>query len=324
MALSALKVFSQFSQGSATETLQQQIELFNGATKGAIVLKAASNEGDYSDATMWAKLSGLVRRRDAYGAGAVAQLDLAQLQDTSVKVAAGTPPVGIDPGMLTWINKAPKEAGVVYGRQLAVDRLADMLGVGIAAAAAALYNDGDNLFDGTAANAGLAALNSTAAKMGDKAGRIAVWVAHSKPIFDIYGEALANANRLFVFGNVRVIEDAFGRPLIMTDEPSLINPTGIGAGPDVPSYYTLGLVPGAILMEDNGDYLENIETSNGDENILRTIQSEWTYNASVRGFAWDKTNGGKSPTTAALSTGTNWDRFATSNKDLAGVLLESK
>lgn len=141
---------------------------------------------------------------------------------------------------------------------------------------------------------------------------------HSKSAFDIYGEALTNATRLFVFGNVRVIEDGFGRPLVVSDSPNLVT-TGT---PD--TYAALGLTPGAILVSQNGDFTDNVETKNGDENIVRTYQAEWSYNVGVQGFAWDKTNGGKSPTNAALGTATNWDRYATSHKDLAGVLVKAQ
>jgi hypothetical protein len=40
-------------------------------------------------------------------------------------------------------------------------------------------------------------------------------------------------------------------------------------------------------------------------------------------MSWDKTNGGRSPTSAALAVGTNWDRTATSIKDLGGVVLRT-
>ena len=39
----------------------------------------------------------------------------------------------------------------------------------------------------------------------------------------------------------------------------------------------------------------------------------------MKGYTWDKANGGKSPNDAALALSTNWDRTATSHKDTAGV-----
>lgn len=337
MSLSLLKVFSQYAKGSATEVLQQQTELFNGATRGAITLAVAPQDGDFSDSSFWKKMEGLVRRRNAYGSGTVTAIDLEQLQDTSVKVAAGTPPVNIPPSRMKWILKDPEEQGAVYGQQLAIDMLADMLNVAIAAAKAALVQNGVTTYlNGKAADLSWIQMNNAQALFGDRASRLATWVTHSQPVFKLWEGNLTNANSLFSFGTVNVIADPWGRPIVMTDSPDLINPTGINDGDgsaadgdtggvvQIPSYYTLGLVPGAVSVMDNGDFEQNIETKNGGENILRTIQSEWSFNVGVKGFGWDKTNGGKSPTTAAIGTGTNWDKYATSTKDLAGVVLETK
>ena len=114
-----------------------------------------------------------------------------------------------------------------------------------------------------------------------------------------------------------VTTDHVGRPLIVTDSTALIDTT---PNPDV--YYCLGLVPGAVIVEQNNDFFANEETSNGDENILRTWQAEWTYNLGIKGYAWDKTNGGKSPNDSALGTSTNWDKYASSDKDGPGVILK--
>lgn len=319
MALSDLAVFSEYAYSTMTEMQDQQIGLFNGATRGGLVLQSGNHQGDYSDEAMWAKISGLVRRRNAYGSGAVAEKVLEHLTETSVKVAAGTPPVRIDPGMMKWIQRSPEEAGVVVGKQMAEDSIADMLNTAVLVYTAAIGQVANVVYDHSATGAmSLVALNKGAAKFGDRAGAIVAWVMHSKSAFDIYGEALTNATRLFVFGNVRVIEDGFGRPLVVTDSPNLIT----AGTPD--TYAALGLTPGAVLVSQNGDFTDNVETKNGDENIIRTYQAEWSYNVGVQGFAWDKTNGGKSPTNAALGTATNWDRYATSDKDLAGVLVKAQ
>ncbi len=319
MALSDLAVFSEYAYSTMTEMQDQQIGLFNGATRGGLVLQSGNHQGDYSDEAMWAKISGLVRRRNAYGSGAVAEKVLEHLTDTSVKVAAGTPPVRIDPGMMKWIQRSPEEAGVVVGKQMAEDSIADMLNTAVLVYAAAIGQVANVVYDHSSTGTmSLIALNKGAAKFGDRAGAIVAWVMHSKSAFDIYGEALTNATRLFVFGNVRVIEDGFGRPLVVTDSPNLIT----AGTPD--TYAALGLTPGAVLVSQNGDFTDNVETKNGDENIIRTYQAEWSYNVGIQGFAWDKTNGGKSPANAALGTATNWDRYATSDKDLAGVLVKAQ
>ncbi|AKI28741.1 major head protein [Stenotrophomonas phage vB_SmaS-DLP_2] len=324
MALSDLAVYSEYAYSAFSETLRQQVDLFNAATGGAIMLQSAAHQGDFSDVAFFAKVTGgLVRRRNAYGSGTVAEKVLKHLVDTSVKVAAGTPPVRLDPGQFRWIQQNPEVAGAAMGQQLAVDTMADMLNVGLGSVYSALSQVPDVVYDATA-NTDAADklptwnnLNNGQAKFGDQSSQIAAWIMHSTPMHKLYGSNLTNGERLFTYGTVNVVRDPFGKLLVMTDSPNLF-----AAGtPNV--YHILGLVPGGVLIGQNNDFDANEETKNGDENIIRTYQAEWSYNIGVKGFAWDKANGGKSPTDAALFTSTNWDRYATSHKDLAGVVVKT-
>lgn len=318
MALSDLAVFQEYAQTSMTETQDQAIDKFNANVRGGIILTSKAHEGDFSSTAIWAKISGLVRRRNAYGSGAQGALTMSQLVNTSVKVAAGTPPINIDPGMLKWIQKSPEEAGVVIGTQMAEDSMSDMLNTGIMAYVAAVGNVASNVYDGTAGTAKLESLMSGASKFGDRSQDLVAWLMHSKSAFDIYGQALANSNRLFQFGNVQVVDDGFGRPIIMTDSPALIT----SGTPD--TYHQLGLAAGGIIVEQGNEFTDNIETKNGDENILRTYQAEWVYQLGIKGFTWDTATGGKSPNDAALGAAANWDKISTSHKDLAGVLVNTQ
>ncbi|AFB83299.1 major head protein [Pseudomonas phage vB_Pae-Kakheti25] len=324
MALSDLAVYSEYAYSAFSETLRQQVDLFNTATGGAIMLQSAAHQGDFSDVAFFAKVTGgLVRRRNAYGSGTVAEKVLKHLVDTSVKVAAGTPPVRLDPGQFRWIQQNPEVAGAAMGQQLAVDTMADMLNVGLGSVYSALSQVSDVVYDATA-NTDAADklptwnnLNNGQAKFGDQSSQIAAWIMHSTPMHKLYGSNLTNGERLFTYGTVNVVRDPFGKLLVMTDSPNLF-----AAGtPNV--YHILGLVPGGVLIGQNNDFDANEETKNGDENIIRTYQAEWSYNIGVKGFAWDKANGGKSPTDAALFTSTNWDKYATSHKDLAGVVVKT-
>lgn len=320
MPLTQFQVFSQYAYTAFIELLAQNVALFNAASRGGIVLRSAANQGDFADEVFYARIAGLIRRRDAYGDTDVAEKDIEQLLKTTVKVAAGTPPVRIDPHMWQWIQRSPEEAGVVIGKQLAEETMQDMLNTGIRAFVSAISNVGATVvYDAAAATANLRALNKGAALFGDRAQAIVAWVMHSKVLHDIFDTSLANSEQLFNFGNVQVISDGFGRPFIVTDCADLFNAT-----PNPDEYRTLGLVPGAILLEQNNDFLENLETKNGGENIRRTWQAQWSYNLGIKGFSWDKANGGASPTNAALATGSNWDRNATSVKDLAGVIVETQ
>lgn len=317
--ISDLQVFNQYAYTTFLEKLSYNINLFNAATKGGLALSAGRNQGDFSQSTFYQRISGLVRRRNAYGTGAQSTSQIAMAQRSTVKIAAGTLPIDISPHYWQWLDLPSDQAGVLVGQQMAEDTLADMVAVAIKAFVAAQTNVGATVTsDQTAGTLTFATLNAGPALFGDRAAEIVCWIIHSKPMFDIFGVTLANSARLFNFGTVNVVADPFGRPFVITDESDLAY-TSSGA-----KYHTLGLAPQAVMIEQNDDYFQNIITLNGDENIIRTWQAQWTFNMGLKGFTWDKTNGGASPTNAALATGTNWDKVAASIKDLPGVLVNSQ
>lgn len=331
MALSDLKVFSEFLYQAQTEILAQQIDLFNEASKGAIVLGTDARIGDFYSKISFARVSGgLVRRRNAYGTGDVDPKNMSMLEDVLVKVASGTPPIEMNPGQWRWIQEQPEEAAFQMAQQLSVDTMADMLNTAVGTAAAAMQNNSDVLTDVSGISvvttpgefagpvSSLINMNSAQAKFGDMQSRISVWVMHSKTINDLYNGALQNAQRLFTYGNVNLVGDAFGRVFLVSDIPALVIP----GSPN--KYLTLGLVPGGIEIQQQNDFDDNWSELNGSENIKRTYQAEWSYMLGVKGYAWDKTAGGKSPTDASLMTGTNWTKYSTSDKDTAGVVMLSK
>lgn len=320
MALSDLAVYSEYAYSAMTEVLDQQIELFNDASRGTISMSPAAMQGDYSDIAFFKKISGLVRRRNAYGSGAVDAKKLEHLVDTMVKVAAGTPPVQVDPGQFRWIQMNPETAGAALGTQLAKEAMADMLNTSIMSGYAALSNVAAITYDATSETPDTLTplhLNSGAAKFGDRSQDILAWICHSTPIHNYWGTAITNGQNLFTYGTINVQSDPFGRVFIVSDCPALKS----SASPAV--YHNLGLVAGAISVGQNNDFDDNWEKTNGDENIQQTYQAEWSFNIGVKGFAWDKSNGGASPNDAALAIATNWDKYATSNKDIAGVIVET-
>ena len=303
MALSDLQVFQEYVYDSYQPLLDYNFQMFNEATQGGFTLVPGSMQGDYLTTAIWNRLSGMVKRRNPYTNGAQAAVQLGMSNMSKVKVAAGTPPIDITPSFMTWLKKDPEEFAAYIAKQLAEDTIADMLDIACGAYAAATTAVGATLvYDGTAGTGTLTGLLATAKLFGDQSQNIKCWVMHSKTAFDIYGVALANATNLFKFGDVMVMQDGFGRPFVVTDTPGL---TYVSTGT---KYHVLGLTPGAVVIEQNNDFLDNIQTSNLTENITRTYQAEWTFNVGMKGYSWDTVNGGHAPTTAALKTGTNWDR----------------
>lgn len=318
MALTNLQIFNNQVRTSFVEELDQRIDLFNAATRGGITLTSGTTPGDFSKTSFFNRVSGLVDRRDPTDyTTSVSSLEIVEALQTAVKVGAYAKPVNISPGMWRWIGTDPTAAGIRVGQQAAEDALADMLNTSIAAAVAALNQEGTNVYDYSATGTlthGAMVLGS--AKMGDAYEKIVCSVMHSKSWFDLVGLNLTNSANLFSFGTVNVKADALGRPIIISDSASLVN---TGATPD--QYYTLGLVSGGIAVQRNDDFDQTIVEGTNKPNITRVIQSQWSWDLGMKGFSYASTRG---PTTAALSTGTNWSKIATSNKDLAGVLVISQ
>lgn len=323
MALSDLQVYSETAYSAATEVLDQQIEVFNGASRGTLILSPTAHQGDFSDTAFFANLGDILRRRNPYGDGDIASRSLKHLQDTSVKVAGGTIEMRLDPGQFKWIQQNPEVAGAAFGQQLATQMLADMVNTAIGLGVTAIGQSADVTNDVTAVTgadgkASLVNLLDTASKFGDRAQAIQCWLMHSNVASTIHREALTNGNRLFNYGSVNIWEDGFGRVFIVTDSPAL---TFTAA--DSVKYNTLGLTGGAVLVGQNNDFDYATGTQTGHENLRRTWQGEWSVNYGVKGYSWDKATGGKAPTDAALFNAANWKRYATSRKDTAGVVLKS-
>jgi hypothetical protein len=324
MALSDLAVYSEYAYSTMTEVLQQQIELFNTATENCLMLRPAAHQGDFSDTAFFAKIAGgTVRRRNAYGSDAIASKTVEHLVDTSVKVAAGTPEFKFQPSNFKWIQQNPEQAGAAFGMQLAKDTMADMLNTGLGATVAAFAQERE-IFLNVTADSDTAKrtpswnnLNQAAFKFGDKSSEIRCWIMHSTPMGVLYDKNITNDNRLFNYGSLNVVRDPFGRLLVMTDSPELV----IAGG--TPQYNLLGLRQGAIYLGQNNDFTAAERNITGEENLVKTYQAEWSFQLGIQGFSWDKGTGGKSPTNAALMSSGNWDRYATSHKDLGGVLLRT-
>lgn len=316
MALSDMKVFNEYVMPATIETLGQMVEKFNAESGGAIRLTTEGFDGDFYQESFFAAIHSAQRRVDRYAAqGAASATDLTQLQKNGVKVAGGFGPIRFEPSQLTWLQKPTAEGIEVASRNFAEALLKDQLNTAVAASVAAIANQGAaTTVDVSATSAcTYGTMNSAHALFGDNSANIVANVMNGSQYHKLISQNLTNGAQLFVAGNVQVV-DILGRPVIVTDAPALY-----AAGtPNVNK--VLGLVEGAVMVYDGGDVISNIETNNGQTRIETTMQVDYSFGVALKGYSWDTTNGGKSPTDAELATGTNWDKVATDIKHTAGVL----
>ena len=315
MSLSQMQVFNQYIMPATIESLAQMVEKFNAASNGAFRLTTEGFDGDFFQESFFASVHAAQRRVDRYASNTSASAtDLTQNLANAVKVAGGFGPIRFEPSQLTWLQKPTAEGIEVASRNFAQAMLKDQLNTAIAGLVAATRNTGGAWFSaGAAVSQG--AINSGHALFGDASSRIVADVMTGSVFHKLLGQNITNANNLFVAGDVTVV-DILGRAIVVTDAPALSISEG-GANYDA----ILGLADSAAIIYDAGDIVSNIETVNGKLRIETTMQVDYSFGLRLKGYSWDATNGGKSPTDAELATGSNWDKSVTSIKDTAGVVV---
>lgn len=315
MSLSQMQVFNKYIMPATIETLGQMIQKFNAASNGAIRLTTTGFDGDFLQESFFAAIHSAQRRVDRYAAQASASAtDLTQLKHSTVKVAGGFGPIRFEPSQLTWLQKPTSEGIEVASRNFAEALLADQLNTAILGLRAAIAAQATATND-VSATAGInyTSMNGAHAKFGDRSGDLVATVVTGAIYHKLIGDNLTNTPQLFQSQNVRIV-DILGKAMIVTDAPAL----RVAGTPN--KVYALSLVDSAAIVHDAGDVISNIETTNGQTRIETTMQVDYTFGLGLKGYTWDETNGGKSPTDAELGTGSNWDKVATDIKMTAGVV----
>lgn len=320
MALSDLAIFNEQVRDNTIEMLDQQIDVFNGASRGTIVLTPSANKGSFTETALFANIGNIIRNRNPFEDKAIDSTSLKNVLDVSVKIGSGTPEIRLDQSEFDWIQQKPAHAAAAVAKSLAAQMMQDYLNKAIGVSVAAIGQSGDVTTDVTAATTDntvtLGNLLHAAGKFGDRQQAIRAWVLHSSAMTNLWSEALKNGQSLFKFESVNIWDDGFGRIFIVTDSPNLTWQN------DGKSFYnTIGLTPEAVVVESNNDFHSVTADTTGYTNLRRTFQAEWSANYGVKGYKWNKSV--EAPTDAALLTAANWPRWATSHKDTAGVILKS-
>ena len=311
-----LTVFQSQVSTAATELIAQEVEKFNAASGGALVLGSEEHIGDYIERTSWQLIGQLAQRRNAYGAGALTALEMSQLLDRMVKVDGRIQPVSLTPTMLKRLGKDVAEAAAVVAAQAAQAIMQDYLNASVAALKTAIGKQADSSKDlsgqkATPVKPTLAGLNQGSRLFGDAYSNIVAWVMDGATFHDFGDEALKNASNLYQIGNVNVMQDNIGRRFIVSDVPALYDTTG---GASLQS--VLGLTVGALALKTSPLVMKAQDVLGG-ENLKVMMQGEYDFTMGIKGYQFK--DGVKSPTDAQIATAANWTRIATSVKDTAGV-----
>lgn len=331
----SLFVFNRQVQTAATEVIAQQINMFNAASGGSLIMSNNSTAaGDWMESTMWAAIGNLVERRDAYGSGNATVKELQQLLERAVRVDGRVGPIKVTPALMERIGKATAEAAATLATQAAAAMVQDYLNTTIDILVAAIGANSKAVYDATNATAttpNLIDMQTGCGLFGDAYNALNTWVLDGLGYNQLVtGDFLKNANRLFQIGNVTIMNDGFGRRIIVTDAPGLRDTTAGTAN-------ALCLTAGAAAVQASGLRMYDA-TQLGGENVNMMLQGEYDFVVGIKGYAWNNTtkanpkntgdggtavaNKGASPSNAELKKAANWPQYASDVKNTAGILVK--
>jgi hypothetical protein len=319
---SDFKIYQAEFQAGLWESLNQNVQAFNGASANAIRLISQELKGQYAKDAFFKSLSGIVTRRDLTSTSTVAGIKLTQDENVSVKSNRKIGPIEVTLGAIKLIAKDDREVSFILGEMVGQAKTQDMLNTGIMCVEAALEGQSDLVFDATGESVTTlttAHLVSGLAKMGDAGQRVIAWVMYSKPYYDLVKEQIAakitNVADRVVYGGTPA---TLGRPVIIADIPALHDANASATD----TYNILGLVRDGVTVTESEQSEMVSQVVTGLEQLTLRMQGEYAMNLGVKGFAWDVTHGTANPLDATLATTSNWDLVASDVKDCAGVRIK--
>lgn len=314
------KIYPEQYYGGMYESIAQNINAFNGASNNALVLVNENIKGHY-EYESFITFKDIINRRDITSIADAVDQNLSQDEYINVKLNRIIGPVAQTIDSWKKIDEDPETMSFILGQMVAEQKLQDYLNTILLATESAIDNVVELEYDATGESVKTLThshLVKGMSKLGDRGERIVAWVMHSKPYWDLVGQAITdkvvNVADTVIYGGS---PGTLGRPVIVTDSPALRDDNG-----SLPvTYNVLGLVAGAGTVKETEPDNVAFDLVTGKQNLVYRYQGEYAFNVGVKGFKWDDSVGGINPTDASLATATNWIKVATDIKDCAGVRI---
>lgn len=310
----SLTIFQQKLVGTTSQLIAENLNMFNAASGGALVLGNGQVVGDTVEELNWGLIAGLVNDREAYApAGTAANLKvMARLLSNSINLDAKVGPFVITSGMMDKINTAVNQATAEFATQASqaiIQRYVDssvgalVAAIGTAGASDAVFTQKANVGSAGAFVPTLSDFARAAGLFGDAVNMLNTWFLTGAQWSNLIAEqVIPNAEKLFVIGNINIMGDALGRRFVVSDVGALTTANAI-----------LGCVPAAATITTTGLKMAAGQTL-GNENLEDIIQGEFSYNLALKGYKVKKSvsdahDGIASYKLTDATTGANWERY---------------
>ncbi|EMM6472849.1 major capsid protein [Enterobacter hormaechei] len=304
---SDLVIYDDLAQTAFLERRQDNLEVFNASSNGAILLDNELIEGDFRKRAFY-KVGGSIESRDTNSTDKVTGKKIGAGESVSVKAPWKYGPYETTEEAFKRRGRSVDEFSEVIGVDVADATLEGYVKYGLKALTAAIGANTDMVVTADIATDGKKTLTRGLRKYGDKFNRVVLFVMHSATYFDIVDEAIAN--KIYEEAGVVVYggqPGTLGKPVLVTDT--------------MDADAILGLVAGAVTVTESQAPGFRSYDINDQENLAIGYRAEGTVNVELLGYSWD-TAKGDNPDLTAIGTAGNWKKHFTSNKSTAGVLIK--
>ncbi|AZE55895.1 putative phage protein [Pseudomonas synxantha] len=304
---SDLIIYNDEAQTAYLERIQDNLDVFNASSNGAIVLDNELIQGDFRKRAFY-KLGGGLEHRDVNSEAKVNAKKIGAGEAVGVKAPWKYGPYQTTEEAFKRRGRPVEEFSQIIGADVADATIEGFIEYATGALKAAIGSNASMVVSANIETDGKKTLTRGMRKFGDKFGRIALWVMHSSAYFDIVDEAIANKvyeeAGVVIYGG---LPGTLGKPVLVTDK--------------APVDAIFGLLPNAVVItESQAPGFRSYEV-NDEENLAIGYRAEGTVNIDVLGYSWKESTGGSNPTLAAVGSAANWVKHSDSNKVTAGVMI---
>ena len=302
-----LIIYNDEAQTAYLERIQDNLDVFNASSNGAIVLDNELIQGDFRKRAFY-KLGGGLEHRDVNSEAKVNAKKIGAGEAVGVKAPWKYGPYQTTEEAFKRRGRPVEEFSQIIGADVADATIEGFIEYATGALKAAIGSNAGMVVTANIETDGKKTLTRGMRKFGDKFGRIALWVMHSSAYFDIVDEAIANKvyeeAGVVIYGG---LPGTLGKPVLVTDK--------------APVDAIFGLLPNAVVItESQAPGFRSYEV-NDEENLAIGYRAEGTVNIDVLGYSWKESTGGSNPTLAAVGSAANWVKHSDSNKVTAGVMI---
>jgi uncharacterized protein YjdB len=304
---SDLVIYNELAQTAYLERIQDVIRVFNAQSNGAIVLDNKMIEGDLSKKAFY-RVGGSIAHRDVNSDAAVTPNKISAGEMVGVKVPFKYGPYAATDESFKRRMRNPNEFSFVVGQDYADAVMAGYIEYVMAALTASIGSNAAMNVTASIATDGKKSITKGFRAFGDRFSRIGLLVMDSATYFDYVDGAIDakvfNEADVVIYGGT---PGTLGKPVLITDR--------------APADKVFGLQAGAITVTESQLPAFKSYEINDRENLEIGLRGEGVFNLEVLGYSWKET-AGINPNLATVGATASWEKYATSDKNTAGVIIE--